>query len=75
MTSCSMCGFTSTGSVSQSRLHVQGQQFALSDVEVVTATVNLDEISTYRGAIASLQDQASAAPPYPVVQVLTPKLS
>ena len=48
---------------------LQGQQFSLSDVEVVTATVNLDAINTYRGGISSLQEQASSAPSYPQIQV------
>lgn len=36
---------------------------------MVTATVNLDEVLSYRGAISSAQDQASSAPPYPTVDV------
>ena len=52
-----------------SEQHWQGQQFSLSDVEVVTATVNLDAINTYRGGISSLQEQASSAPAYPQIQV------
>ncbi|KAK9793458.1 hypothetical protein WJX73_010827 [Symbiochloris irregularis] len=47
----------------------QGRQFHLAEVEVVTATVNLDEVLSYRGAISSAQEQASAAAPYPLVQV------
>jgi hypothetical protein len=37
----------------------QGAQFGLEDVEVVTATVDLDDVVSYRGAIASLREQAS----------------
>lgn len=47
----------------------QGSQFSLSEVEVVTAAVDLDEVVSYRGAIASLQEQASAAEPVPLVRV------
>ena len=47
----------------------QGRQFHIADVEVVTATVNLDEVLSYRGAISSVQEQASAAPRYPTVRV------
>lgn len=38
-------------------LRVQGAQFAVSEVEVVSATVDLDEVVSYRGGIASLQQQ------------------
>jgi NAD+ synthase (glutamine-hydrolysing) len=31
----------------------QGSQFSLRDVEVITATVDLDDVRSYRGAIAS----------------------
>ena len=47
----------------------QGRQFHIADVEVVMATVNLDEVLSYRGAISSVQEQASAAPRYPTVRV------
>ncbi|KAK9815368.1 hypothetical protein WJX72_002356 [[Myrmecia] bisecta] len=40
----------------------QGSQFGVSEVEVVSATVDLDEVVSYRGAISSLQEQASRAP-------------
>jgi len=48
---------------------VQGSQFAIGDVEVVTATVDLDEVVSYRGAVSSLQEQASSASPVPTVYV------
>ncbi len=38
---------------------MQGAQFGLTDVEVVTATVDLDDVVSFRGAIASLREQAS----------------
>ena len=47
----------------------QGSQFAIGDVEVVTATVDLDEVVSYRGAVSSLQEQASSAPPVPTIEV------
>ena len=43
----------------------QGSQFSPLDVEVVTATVDLEDVRSYRGAIGSRQVQASAAPPVP----------
>eukprot|EP00898_Chlorokybus_atmophyticus_P003430 jgi/Chlat1/4088/Chrsp26S04007 len=39
----------------------QGSQFSLADVEVVTATIDLDQVSNFRGAISSLREQSSAA--------------
>eukprot|EP00884_Botryococcus_braunii_P002474 jgi/Botrbrau1/12227/Bobra.0197s0020.1 len=50
-------------------LLAQGSQFALADVEVVTATVDLDEVVSYRGAVSSLQDQASGAERVPLIPV------
>lgn len=47
----------------------QGSQFAIGDVEVVTATVDLDEVVSYRGAVSSLQEQASNASPVPTISV------
>ncbi|CAI5936085.1 unnamed protein product [Closterium sp. NIES-65] len=43
----------------------QGSQFSLADVEVVTATVDLDQVASYRGAISSMREQASASAPAP----------
>ena len=51
-THIAVTGFTS-------RWRAQGAQFGLEDVEVVTATVDLDDVVSYRGAIASLREQAS----------------
>lgn len=48
---------------------VQGSQFAVGDVEVITATVDLDEVVSYRGAVNSLQEQASSAPRVPTIPV------
>lgn len=50
-------------------MYMQGSQFAIGDVEVVTATVDLDEVVSYRGAVSSLQEQASNASPVPTVSV------
>ncbi|TMW63140.1 hypothetical protein Poli38472_002081 [Pythium oligandrum] len=38
----------------------QGTQFSVKDVEVVTATVDLDDVRSYRGSISSRSEQASA---------------
>eukprot|EP00775_Hariotina_reticulata_P006615 gene6615-6843_t len=42
-------------------LVAQGSQFSLKDVEVVTATVDLDEVVSFRAAISSLREQASVS--------------
>lgn len=47
----------------------QGSQFSPSDVEVVTATVDLEDVRSYRGAIGSRQLQASKALAVPRVVV------
>lgn len=46
----------------------QGTQFSVADVEVLTATVNLDAVRSMRGAIQSRAEQAKAARPLPRVQ-------
>lgn len=43
----------------------QGSQFILSDVEVTVATVDLDDITSFRGAIGSRGPQAATSPSYP----------
>jgi NAD+ synthase (glutamine-hydrolysing) len=43
----------------------QGSQFSLNDVEVLTATVDLEEVRSYRGAMISRMVQASQAKPVP----------
>ncbi len=47
----------------------QGQQFSLQDVEVVTATVNLEDVRSYRGAMVSRSVQASQSQPIPRIDV------
>ncbi|CAO3673238.1 unnamed protein product [Rhizopus stolonifer] len=42
----------------------QGSQFSLSDVEVVTATVDLEDVRSYRARMASRGMQASQNPAY-----------
>lgn len=54
----------------------QGSQFSLKDVEVVTATVDLDTVRSHRGGSTSRGNQASQSPAYPRVEVdfsLTPE--
>ena len=51
------------------RLVAQGQQFSVSEVEVVTAAVDLDEVTSFRGAVSSLREQASCVDPIPLVHV------
>ncbi len=50
-------------------LVAQGQQFALSEVEVVTATVDLDEVVSQRGAFTSMRLQAAAVDRVPFIDV------
>eukprot|EP00730_Choanoeca_flexa_P005394 TRINITY_DN11934_c0_g1_i4.p1 TRINITY_DN11934_c0_g1~~TRINITY_DN11934_c0_g1_i4.p1 ORF type:complete len:700 (+),score=154.28 TRINITY_DN11934_c0_g1_i4:766-2865(+) len=47
----------------------QGSQFSLNDVEVVTATVNLDDVRSFRGGMLSLAHQAAMSATYPRVNV------
>ncbi|KAI8470126.1 MAG: glutamine-dependent NAD(+) synthetase with GAT domain-containing protein [Monoraphidium minutum] len=51
------------------QLVAQGSQFSLADVEVVTAVVDLDEVVSYRVAISSLREQASAVQAPALVEV------
>ncbi|MEW5302061.1 MAG: hypothetical protein WDW36_004871 [Sanguina aurantia] len=53
------------------QLLAQGSQFSLREVEVVVATVDLDEVVSYRGAISSLREQASCTPPPTLIPVNT----
>ncbi len=47
----------------------QGSQFSPNDVEVVTATVDLEDVRSYRGSIGSRQVQASNATAVPRIVV------
>ena len=46
----------------------QAAQFSLAEVEVVTATVNLDDVRSYRAAVSSRMEQASGARRMPTVE-------
>jgi NAD+ synthase (glutamine-hydrolysing) len=50
-------------------LVAQGSQFSPQDVEVVTATIDLEEVRSYRGAIGSRQVQGSESAAVPRVRV------
>lgn len=50
-------------------LVTQASQFSLHDVEVVTATIDLEAIRSYRGATASLQEQASKTVSFPEIDI------
>ena len=41
------------------RILAQGSQFSLNDVEVITATVDLDEVTTYKASMMSRTLQAA----------------
>ncbi|KNC46743.1 carbon nitrogen hydrolase/NAD synthase [Thecamonas trahens ATCC 50062] len=47
------------------KLVAQGDQFSLRDVDVVTATVDLDAVRSFRAGVASASKQAADAPMYP----------
>uniref|UniRef100_A0A8C9GNF8 Glutamine-dependent NAD(+) synthetase n=2 Tax=Piliocolobus tephrosceles TaxID=591936 RepID=A0A8C9GNF8_9PRIM len=47
----------------------QGSQFSLDDVEVLTATLDLEDVRSYRAEISSRNLAASRASPYPRVKV------
>lgn len=49
------------------QLVAQGSQFSPRDVEVVTATIDLEDVRSYRGSIGSRQVQASESEPVPRV--------
>lgn len=51
------------------RIYGQGRQFGIGEVEVVTATLDLSDVRTYRGQIASRAVQAAQAKSIPRVQV------
>ena len=65
-TSTYLCGWQASTDCCYAGLRAQGAQFAVSEVEVVSATVDLDEVVSYRGGIASLQQQVCS----PVVTLL-----
>lgn len=46
----------------------QGSQFSLKDIEVLVAQVDLDAVSSYRGSISSLREQASHKAKVPSVK-------
>ncbi|TPX32426.1 NAD+ synthase (glutamine-hydrolysing) [Synchytrium microbalum] len=46
----------------------QGSQFSLSDVEVISATVDIEDVRSMRGSIVSRGMQASRAEPFPRVR-------
>eukprot|EP00308_Calcidiscus_leptoporus_P012045 CAMPEP_0119398570 /NCGR_PEP_ID=MMETSP1334-20130426/140909_1 /TAXON_ID=127549 /ORGANISM="Calcidiscus leptoporus, Strain RCC1130" /LENGTH=743 /DNA_ID=CAMNT_0007422437 /DNA_START=11 /DNA_END=2242 /DNA_ORIENTATION=+ len=49
----------------------QGAQFGLSDVEVLTATVDMEAVRSYRAAFIARSKQAARAPCYPRVDART----
>ncbi|CAN0277019.1 unnamed protein product [Pylaiella littoralis] len=46
----------------------QATQFSISDVEVITATVNLEDVRSYRASVSSRMEQASGARRLPTVE-------
>ena len=50
------------------RIIAQGSQFSLNDVEVVSATINIDDVRNYRGR-SSRNMQAAQSEAYPRIEV------
>ncbi|KAB0401092.1 hypothetical protein E2I00_019559, partial [Balaenoptera physalus] len=50
-------------------IFAQGSQFSLDDVEVLTATLDLEDVRSYRAEISSRNLAASKVSPYPRVKV------
>lgn len=50
------------------RIIAQGSQFSLNDVEVISATINIDDVRNYRGR-SSRNMQASQSESYPRIEV------
>jgi len=51
------------------KMLAQASQFSLLDVEVLTATVDLDEVATYRASMMSRTSQAAESPSFPTADV------
>ncbi|XP_034869399.1 glutamine-dependent NAD(+) synthetase isoform X6 [Mirounga leonina] len=51
------------------RIFAQGAQFSLDDVEVLTATLDLEDVRSYRAEVSSRNLAASKVSPYPRVKV------
>ena len=51
------------------QLLAQGSQFSLDDVQVLTATVDLDQVRAYRAGIVSRNMQASFETPFPNLEI------
>ncbi len=47
----------------------QASQFSLKDVEVITSTVDLENVRSHRNSINSLQEQASRTLTFPVIDI------
>ncbi|KAK9767400.1 glutamine-dependent NAD(+) synthetase [Basidiobolus ranarum] len=47
----------------------QGTQFSLNDIEVVTATIDIEEVRSFRGSNISRGVQAANSSPYPRIEV------
>lgn len=53
------------------RILAQASQFGLEDVEVITATVNVDEVRSYRASIPSFGMQTSSTPAFAPISELS----
>jgi NAD+ synthase (glutamine-hydrolysing) len=50
------------------RIVAQGTQFSLTDVEVVTATIDIEDVRAHR-ACSSRSNQAASSEPYPRIEL------
>ena len=53
------------------RIIAQGTRFSLKDVEVLTATIDIEDVRSYRGSNSSRSYQAANTTPYERIEVLT----
>lgn len=55
--------------VQNGQLLAQDEQFTMKDVSVVTADVDFERVSSYRGSVRSLGEQAASTESFPVIKV------
>lgn len=59
--------------VKNGKLLAQAPQFSIAEVEVITATVDLDDVRSFRGSVSSMQQQASNMLSRPVHRITVSK--
>lgn len=61
--------------VCNGKVLAQASQFSVAEVEVITATVNLEDVRSYRASVSSRMEQASGAQRLPVIDAPSFSLS